>query len=153
MQNAGLKRAMPTTSRLNSSAKTGATNYYTVRSAAERGHADVAEKIASLFERDALVVPQYFENLRSKSLIEPEKRLMLAILEDAINCFQDNVLAESGKRKKLLDDAQDWFLEGRGEWIFSFRNVCELLGLNPEYLRGGLMRWKERRLARRTPSH
>ena len=41
---------------------------------------------------------QYFENLRSKTL-EPEKRLMLAVLEDAINCFQDNVLAQSGKER------------------------------------------------------
>ena len=61
------------------------------------------ENIVSLFEPDTLVSAQYFENLRRKTL-EPEKRLMLAVLEDAINCFQDNVLAQSGKRKRLFEE-------------------------------------------------
>ena len=69
---------------------------------------------------------------------------MVAILEDGIHCFQDHVFAESPKGKKLFDDAEKWILEEGGDWIFSFRNVCELLGLSPEYLRGGLMRWKEK---------
>ena len=36
------------------------------------------ENIVSLFEPDTLVSAQYFENLRSKTLLKPEKRLMLA---------------------------------------------------------------------------
>jgi hypothetical protein len=27
------------------------------------------------------------------------------------------------------------------EWVFSFTNVCETLGLDPGYLRRGLNRW------------
>jgi len=70
----------------------------------------------------------------------------LAILEDAINCFQENLMAESGKGKKLFNETEEWILEEDGDWIFSFRNVCEHLGLNPAYLRQGLLRWKlERR--------
>ncbi|MGH7929710.1 MAG: hypothetical protein ACREQV_18160 [Candidatus Binatia bacterium] len=150
------KRAIPHSRKTNGSVNArfvtpAGSNYYTIRATAQRSHTDVVEKIASLFERDTLAVAQYFDNLRSKSLVEPEKKLMLAILEDAVNCFQENVLAESGKGNKLFDEAQEWFLEGRGDWIFSFRNVCELLALNPEYLRGGLMRWKENKLAQRTP--
>ena len=72
---------------------------------------------------------------------------MVAILEDGINCFQDHVSAESAKEKKLFDDAEKWIMEEGGEWIFSFSSVCELLGLSPEYLRGGLMRWKAKILA------
>jgi len=65
------------------------------------------ENIVSLFEPDMLVSAQYFENLRSKTLLEPEKRLMLAVLEDAINCFQHNVLAQSGKRKRLFEETKE----------------------------------------------
>ena len=108
---------------------------------------DVVEKIASLFEPDPLVYAQFFENFHRKTLVEPEKKLMVAILEDGINCFQDHVSAESAKGKKLFDDAEKWILEEGGEWIFSFSSVCELLGLSPEYLRGGLMRWKAKILA------
>jgi hypothetical protein len=111
--------------------------------------ADTLERMASLFEPDTIAAAQYFGDRRRKSLIEPEKRLMAAILEDAINCFQDNLLAESGKARKLFIDAEEWLFEERSDWLFSFQNVCELLGVNPQYLRRGLLRWKEKTLANR----
>src|SRR4029450_3292999 len=85
-----------------------------------------AENIVSLFEPNTLVFAQYFENLRSKTLLEPEKRLMLAVLEDAINCFQDNLLAQSGKRKRLFEETEEWILAGDRDWFFSFENICEV---------------------------
>ena len=105
-----------------------------------------AENIVSLFEPDTLVSAQYFENLRSKTLLEPEKRLMLAVLEDAINCFQDNLLAQFGKRKRLFEEAEEWILAGDRDWFFSFENICEVCGINPEYVSQRLLRWKEKKL-------
>ena len=106
------------------------------------------ERIVSLIEPDMLVSAQYFENLRSKTLLEPEKRLMLAVLEDAINCFQDNVLAQSGTRKRLFEEAEEWILARDRGWSFSFENICQVCGINPEYVRQGLLRWKEKKLAK-----
>jgi len=102
------------------------------------------ERIASLFQPDMLLSAQYFENLRRRTHFEPEKRLMLALLEDAINCYQDNLISRSGKKKRLFEDTEQWILRTDGDWIFSFDNVCDALGLNPEYVRQGLLRWKER---------
>ena len=48
----------------------------------------VEEKVSSLFQPDTLLPAQYFETFRRKSHLEPEKRLMLAVLEDAVACFQ-----------------------------------------------------------------
>ena len=120
---------------------------YASKSVLERGHINAEEKIASLFEPDTLLSAQYFDNLRRKTILEPEKMLLLAVLEDAISCFQDNVLAETGKTKKLFDEAEEWVLDEGGDWIFSFRNVCAHLGFNPDYVRRGLLRWKEKKLA------
>jgi hypothetical protein len=111
-------------------------------------HSNIEDKVISLFEPDTLVSTQYFESFRRKAPIEPEKMLMLAVLEDAINCFQVNVVAQSGRRKKLFNEAENWIMEHDNDWIFSFVNVCELLQFNPEYVRGGLLRWKEKQLAR-----
>lgn len=69
---------------------------------------------------------------------------MLAILEDAIACFQKYVLARDARGKTLFRDAEEWILEEGSDWIFSFENICEVLGLDPKYLRQGLVRWKER---------
>jgi len=111
----------------------------------DRSSLTMEEKITSLFQPDTLLSAHYYGNLRRTTLIQPEMRLTLAILEDAINCFQDNLTAESGKGKMLFNEAEEWILEEDGDWIFSFRNVCELLGFNPAYVRQGLLRWKQER--------
>lgn len=114
------------------------------------------EKLASIFQPDTLLGAQYFETMRRKALLEPEKKLMLAILEDAVNCFRDNLLAQGVKAKRLFEEAEEWILEEDGDWLFSFANICEVLGLNPGYVRQGLLRWKEKRVIKQrndlTPS-
>ena len=113
------------------------------RSAARSDYAG-EDKIASLFQPDTVLSEQYFENLRRKTYFEPEKRLMLAVLEDAVRCFQDNLHARTSKRKRLFDETEDWIVTASDDYVFSFRHVCEALGLSPEYLRQGMLRWKQR---------
>jgi hypothetical protein len=88
---------------------------------------------------------QYFENLRRKTFFEPEKRLMLAVLEDAIRYYQDNWFSRNSKRKRIFDETEEWILTPDSDWVFSFDHVCETLGLSPAYLRRGLLRWKQRK--------
>ena len=113
---------------------------------------NIEEKIASLFQPDTLLAAQYFENLHSKTLLEPEKRLMLAVLEDGVLCFQDNVFAQTGKRKRLFQEAEEWILEAGDDQVFSFVNICETFGIHPQYLRNGLMKWKQKKLGERSRS-
>lgn len=125
-------------------------NLYTTKSTTERPHVDGLAKLGWLFEPDALGSAYYFDNLQRKTLMEPKKRLMMAILDDAIHCFQDNVLAKTGHPRKLFQEAEEWVVREGADRIFSFRNVCELLELDPEYLRAGLTLWKQKRLAHET---
>jgi hypothetical protein len=113
-----------------------------------QSRASTDEKIGSLFQPDTLVVEQYLEHFRRRIPVEPEKRLMLAVLEDAINCFQDNLFARNRKSRKLFDDAEEWILDRSADRVFSFESICEVLGFSPEYLRQGLLRWKEKKLAK-----
>jgi hypothetical protein len=113
-------------------------------SAYTKDHTD--ERVSFLLQPDTLLSVQYFDNFRRKTHLEPEKRLLLAILEDGINTFRDNVLALSEKSRRLFREAEDWITETDGDWIFSFEAVCETLGINPEYVRRGLLRWKEKKL-------
>lgn len=101
---------------------------------------------SSLSQPDTLITAQYLETVRRKIHLGPEKRLMLAVLEDGVICFQKNLLARTGKKKKLFQEAEDWILGEGSDWLFSFENICETLGLNPRYLRKGLMDWKQRKL-------
>jgi hypothetical protein len=104
------------------------------------------ERVTSLFQPDTLVPEQYLETFRRKLHLEPEKKLMLAVLEDAIACFQKYVFARDGKGRRLFQEAEDWVQDTNSDWLFSFPNVCETLGLNPDYLRQGLAHWKAAKL-------
>ena len=85
------------------------------------------------------------ESVYKKTLRESEERLLLAVLESAVEDFQKYVLARNPSGKKLFQQAEEWFLENSDE-LFSFENICETLQLHPDYIRQGLMVWKEAKL-------
>ena len=105
------------------------------------------ERVTSLFQPDTLLPEQYMERFRRKLHLEPEKKLMLAVLEDAINCFKENVSAENGNKKMLFNEAEDWILDTSTDWIFSFENICDVFELNPQYVRRALLNWKQQHMA------
>ena len=86
------------------------------------------------------------ESVYKKTIRDGEERLMLAVLESAVEDFQKYVLARKPRGKQLFQHAEDWFLEKDSEELFSFENICETLGLHPDHIRKGLMVWKEARL-------
>lgn len=109
----------------------------------------VEEKVTSLFQPDTLLPAQYLETFRRKAHLEPEKRLMLAVLEDAVVCFQKYLLTRDGKGRAMFREAEEWIMEEDSDWLFSFESVCEVLGFDPQYVRQGLVRWKQSKLAER----
>lgn len=91
-------------------------------------------------QSDTLLSAEYRELFRRHAL-DPEKRLMLAILEDAVKSFQ----ACAGGPSENSVTAEAWILRDDPEWPFSFDNVCEFLEIDPYYLRSGLIRWKNKK--------
>jgi len=104
----------------------------------------------SLFQPDILAESDYTRTLRRFQRFKPEEQLMLAVLEDAIFCFQKYLLARDRKGRWLFQETEAWVLEEESDWFFSFNNICEALGIDPDYLRQGLCRWKEQQLAKAT---
>src|SRR5258708_14718316 len=105
------------------------------------------ERLPGLFEPDTLLPIQYFEAMRKKHLLEGEKRLILSVLEDAIECFMKCIDSSTNKGQRLFRDADEWINLEDKRWVFSFDNVCDMLDINPEYMRNGLRRWKEKKIA------
>jgi transposase-like protein len=104
------------------------------------------ERLPGLFEPDTLLPIQYFEAMRRKHLLEGEKRLVLSVLEDAVECFMKCIDSPTNKGQRLYRDADEWINLEDKFWVFSFDNVCDMLDINPEYMRRGLKGWKERKL-------
>lgn len=106
----------------------------------------IAEGGVSLFQPDFLLPSQFFAGMREKAQANGERRLMLAILEDAVDCFQKYLEAKDNRSQQLGTDAEEWLLSDDRGWLFSFVNVCEALGIQPDFLRQGLLDWKAQRL-------
>jgi hypothetical protein len=87
-----------------------------------------------------------FESVYKKNLREGEERLMLAVLDNAVEYFQKYVVARNTRGKQLFQEAEQWFLDKDDDALFSFESICETLGLNPNQIRKGLLVWKETKL-------
>lgn len=104
----------------------------------------MTDRSFGLFEPDALLPAQFYAAFRGGSAVRGEKRLMLAVLEDALDCYQKYAFSRDVHGRQLFDESQDWITSCNRVWFFSFENICETLGINPEYLRRGLETWRAR---------
>ena len=98
-----------------------------------------------MFEPDTLLPEQFFTLLERKPP-QGEKRLLLAMLEDAVHCFQMHLLARKPHERRLFQEAEEWIDSQDSQWFFSFDNICEVLSIHPGRLREALKRWKEDQL-------
>ena len=90
-------------------------------------------------EADSVAAAQYYSHFGGGPL-GPEETLMLAVLDDAIECFHKYTGARDGKSERLFLEAQEWILERGSDCPFSFENICDVLRLDPNYIRCGLLR-------------
>ncbi|MFN8627849.1 MAG: hypothetical protein U0587_17955 [Candidatus Binatia bacterium] len=102
------------------------------------------------FVHPEVILPeQFFGALRRQRPRQGEQRLMLAMLEDALRCFQNHLFARRSRERRLFWDAEQWLL-GEDQAPFSFEHVCAVLEIDPAYLRERLQRWAARQHAQRT---
>ncbi len=91
----------------------------------------------------------FLGNVWKRRIRSGEERLMLALLQDAVGCFFKYMRAGNRTGKETFADAETWILKKDSDRIFSFENVCALLGLSPSCLRAELRRRKALKRARR----
>jgi hypothetical protein len=86
---------------------------------------------------------QYYESVRAQ---HPEtqamKRLLLAVLEDALRCLQTHAQSRKPAHRKAFGEAETWILERRAQGPFAFVSICEALGIQPDHLREGIRKWR-----------
>jgi hypothetical protein len=102
-----------------------------------------------LFEPDVMLPVQYFTLLRKQAPQGPEYQLVIAMLQDAVECIQKYRFSADENGRALYEEARDWIISDDRKWPFSFENVCGILNLHPDYLRRGLSAWAEAQEAAR----
>jgi hypothetical protein len=71
----------------------------------------------------------------------PERALVASVLLDGIECFLRHHGAACGRRRRLFDEAEQWLFGADDGAPFSFEQVCEVLSVDPAWLRSGLRQW------------
>lgn len=95
-----------------------------------------------------VVLPaQFFSPGGPDASLQPERRLMLAVLEEAVVEYQRCVGARDTRGRRLFAETARWFASDDVAWAFSFVNLCQALGLEAGCVRAGLERLGRRRLA------
>ncbi len=70
--------------------------------------------------------------------VQPERRLVLAVMEDAVHLYLRN--------PQGAEDVAVWMDTDDRSWPYSFRNCCDVLGLDPDAVREGVRRQRPRRV-------
>jgi hypothetical protein len=83
--------------------------------------------------------------------LEPEKRLMLAVLEGAVRDLQTYAAVSTGRGRQIFMEADAWF-RGGGAGPFAFETICHAIGFDPDFIRDGLRRWCRERRRQPIPS-
>jgi hypothetical protein len=91
----------------------------------------------------AAVRPAQLVSLQSRTSM-PARRLMLAVLADAVGAFRRTAGATDRAGQRLFVETAQWFASDDAGGPFTFVSICDTLGLDVEYVRAGLKRWSRR---------
>jgi hypothetical protein len=86
------------------------------------------------------VLPVQFFPASFAGAEQPEKRLMLAILSDALSTLLRSGHDAELANRSAVDEVLAWCSSRDVLWPFSFENICAALGINADALREGIRR-------------
>ena len=89
----------------------------------------------------ALSDKKYSRLCRQPKPGDPERKLLFAVLVDAIQTYQKFADSKSFRGKALYEEEEAWFWSENSDPAFSFANICQVFGLNPAFFR-----WRLRQL-------
>src|SRR5262249_22056700 len=88
---------------------------------------------ATPFEPDTLLPEQL--DRRGRQAPQGERLLLLAVLEDAVDCYRRCRRSRDPAARLLFDETRAWVEARDRGTLFSFETLCEALDFDPDYLR------------------
>lgn len=83
-------------------------------------------------------------------LIEPERRLMVAVLDEAMTSFRDGLDSASPAARKEAFQVETWVRSEDIRWPFSFENICTALDIDAQAIRADVVAMKRQSLRKRS---
>jgi hypothetical protein len=92
---------------------------------------------AGVIQSDAVFPVQFFNARRARPM--PEEALLIAVLEDAIDCLCKHRFAQDTRGRRLFHEEREWFMSADRNRLFAFERICEVLGLEADCVRSAVL--------------
>jgi len=89
---------------------------------------------------DTVLPAQLLDAPLGGARIQPEKRLQVAVLADAVVSFRRWADVDEPRARRLFAEVEAWFASDDAAGPFAFVTICQSLGFDPAYIRRGLRR-------------
>src|SRR5215813_10553933 len=93
---------------------------------------------------DTVLPAQLYERPVGGARVQPEKRLQVAVLANAVLTFHRWAGGSHVRARRLFAEVDAWFASDDMDGPFSFMAICDSLKFDPDYIRRGLRQWRER---------
>jgi hypothetical protein len=90
-----------------------------------------------MIEPDIILPSQFL----CRVVATPEKRLLLAVLEEAVGTYQRYAIATDPRGRAVFAEVEAWFASEEVTRLYAFVPICDVLGLDAAHVRSGLGPW------------
>jgi hypothetical protein len=112
----------------------------------------VETALAQITVPDILTPRQYYDGRhRDDPETRAVKRLMFAVLADAVRCFQTYADGSTRAARRIFIETEAWISDRNAQGPFTFEMICETLGIEPDCLREGLREWRAQQASGMNP--
>ena len=101
----------------------------------------MADEESSIWLDVQVILP---DQVATRRVLDPERRLMLAVLQEAVTGYVAGAERTAGG---TLRELEEWFASDDTRWPYSFANLCDGLGLDRSAVRRALFAQRLERLA------
>ena len=100
------------------------------------------ELLESELAPESILPAQLYDRPLGGARVQPEKRLQVAVLADAVLTFHRWVRDERPRARRLFAEVETWFASDDTHGPFTFMAICHSLKFDPNYIRRGLRHWR-----------
>jgi hypothetical protein len=99
--------------------------------------------LPATFRGDTVLPGQYYDIVGRRQWQDGEYRLAFAVLADAVATYYKYRKAKSRKGRLLFEEVRLWMHSRNRNGIFAFRNLADILGIDPDALVRSLEKGRE----------
>ena len=78
----------------------------------------------------------------STTIRQREREFLIAVLKDAIRCYQRYASSGTRRGRRLFCEVEIWLTQPDAHASISFEYICDVLGVDPDSIRRTLKRWR-----------